>query len=165
MGKIPGSISALVIQGLSLAHFNSINRYNHKQTILNEPQCSQGIVYPRLHTTHSILNDKLTITYPANNSTQELLHPNIIKAALPQSKLSRGLWVLCVNTPVLRRVWSHTTTHPAFKAKQGVIPPNCVLKILKDGALIPHTFSQNPQKNPHQMGLGSSLQSLLLFFT
>ena len=82
MREIPGSIPALAIQGLSLAHFNSINRYNHKQTILNEPQCSQDIVYPRLHTNRSILNDKLTITYPAKNSTEELLHPNIIKAAL-----------------------------------------------------------------------------------
>ena len=38
MLEIPCSIPALAIQGLSLAHSNSINRYIHKQTIINEPQ-------------------------------------------------------------------------------------------------------------------------------
>ena len=47
MREIPGSIPALAIQGLTLAHSNSIYRNNHKTTIINEPQCSQGIVYPR----------------------------------------------------------------------------------------------------------------------
>ena len=37
-----------------------------------------------------------------------------------QSKLSRGLWVLWVNTPVLWRVWSHTTTLPAPKTRQDI---------------------------------------------
>ena len=45
--RYPGSIPADAIQGLSLAHSNSINQYNHKQTTINELQCSQGIVYPR----------------------------------------------------------------------------------------------------------------------
>ena len=45
----------------------------------------------------------------------------VIKVSLPVSlnqKLSRGLWVLWVNTPVLWRVWSHTTTLPAPKTRQ-----------------------------------------------
>ena len=44
MQEIPGSIPALAIQGLSLA-LSTIYRQNHKQTIINEPQCSQGMVY------------------------------------------------------------------------------------------------------------------------
>ena len=34
---------------------NSINRYNQNQTIINDAQCSQGVVYAKyIHTTHSI---------------------------------------------------------------------------------------------------------------
>ena len=41
----------------------------------------------------------------------------------------------------------------------GVITPYCVLKILKDKALIPHTSSQNPQKefSPNEAGFQSSI--------
>ena len=40
-----------------------------------------------------------------------------------QSKLSRGLWVLWVNTPVLWRVLSHTTTLPSCKTRQDMADP------------------------------------------
>ena len=40
-----------------------------------------------------------------------------------QSKLSRGLWVLWVNTPVLWIVLSHTTTLPSCKTRQDMADP------------------------------------------
>ena len=46
----------------------------------------------------------------------------------------------------------------------GVIPLSCVLKILKDKALIPHTSSQNPQKesSPNEAGIQSSILIIII---
>ena len=60
-------------------------------------------------------NDYKTITQPTQNSTEELLHPNIINLALPVSlnqklsPLSTALW----------REWSHTPNLLAFNTIQG----------------------------------------------
>ena len=49
----------------------------------------------------------MTITHPTHNSSEESLHPNVIKVAF-------RMWV---KTPVLWRVWSHTNP-PASKTRQ-----------------------------------------------
>ena len=47
----------------------------------------------------------------------------------------------------------------------GVTPPYCVLKILKDKALIPHISSQNPQKesSPNKAGFHSSIVIIIFY--
>ena len=54
----------------------------------------------------------MTITHPSHNSTEELLHPNVIKVALP-----RPLNTMGQNACTLER-WSNTTTLPASKTRQ-----------------------------------------------
>ena len=84
MREILGTIPALAKQGLFLAHSNSIYRYNHKQTIINVPQCSQGIVYLTYTIQLTVYhNDHLTTTHPTQNSAEVLLHPDTTKMALP----------------------------------------------------------------------------------
>ena len=62
-------------------------------------------------------NDRKTITQPTQNSTEELLHPNIINLALPVSlnqklsPLSTALW----------REWSHSPNLFAFNTIQGLV--------------------------------------------
>ena len=60
MREILGSIPALAIQGLTLAHSNSVYQNNHKTTIINKPQFPQGIVYPRYtdNSQYTIMNTK-----------------------------------------------------------------------------------------------------------
>ena len=62
-------------------------------------------------------NDHKTITQPTQNSTEELLHPNIINLALlvslnqKLSPLATALW----------REWSHTPNLLAFNTIQGLV--------------------------------------------
>ena len=53
----------------------------------------------------------MAITHPTHNSSEESLHPNVIKVALLRPLNTMG------QTPVLWRVWSHTNP-PASKTRQ-----------------------------------------------
>ena len=79
-----GYIPAHAIQGFSLAHSNSNIPTQPQTNMINEPQCSHGIVYP-IHKQLTVCNNDhfITITNSTHNSTGELLHPNIIMVALP----------------------------------------------------------------------------------
>ena len=65
-------------------------------------------------------NPHITITHPTLNNTEEWLHSNIMEVVLSVSlnQINQSIWVLWMLTPVLWRVWSHTTTLPSFKTRQ-----------------------------------------------
>ena len=84
--------------------------HNHRTSMLTRHCISY--IYMQLTVYHS---DHITITRPTHNSTEELLHPNIIKVSLPVSLNQNCHYG---RKPVLWRVWSQTTTLPAFKTRQ-----------------------------------------------